>query len=189
MRILLLTQYFWPETFRINEVVSSLVERGIQVDVVTGQPNYPDGVVYSGYSAWGMNRQDWNGARIFRVPLFPRGRKNGVRLALNYFSFVLSAAIFGTFRLRNVKPDVILVYAPSPLLQALPALLIGWLKRVPVVLYVQDLWPESIEATGYVKNRFIIRFVKSIVSFIYKKTDVILVSSNPFKRIIRSKFR
>ena len=186
MRALVVTQYFWPETFRINEVVTSLVARGVAVDVLTGQPNYPDGRVFPGYNAWGINNQVWNGARLFRVPLFPRGQKSGLRLAINYFSFVISAAIFGAARLRSIKPDVILVYAPSPLLQALPALFLGWLKRVPVVLYVQDLWPDSLEATGYIKSRLIIRLVKSIVSFIYNKSDLILVSSKPFKTIIES---
>lgn len=186
MRLLLLTQYFWPETFRINEIVTSLVARGVSVDVITGQPNYPIGKVFPGYKAWGINKQFWSGARLFRVPLFPRGQKSGIRLAINYFSFVISATFFGAFRFSSIKPDVIFVYAPSPLLQALPALFLGWLKRVPVVLYVQDLWPDSLEATGYIKSQHIIRFVKSIVSFIYKRTDLILVSSKPFKDIIHS---
>ena len=186
MRLLLVTQYFWPETFRINEVIRTLVAHSVSVDVITGQPNYPDGKVFLGYKAWGFDRQIWSGARVFRVPMFPRGRKSGIRLALNYTSFLISAVLIGTIRLLAIKPDVIFVYAPSPLLQALPALFFGWLKRAPVVLYVQDLWPDSIEATGYIKNRLIIRLLNSIVSFIYKKSDVILVSSRPFKGIIQS---
>ena len=186
MRILIITQYFWPEVFRINELVLSLVMRGALVNILTGQPNYPDGVILPGYNAWGMNKQSWGGAHILRVPLFPRGRKSGLRLALNYFSFVISTLLFGFIRLPFKKADVILVYAPSPLLQALPALFWGRLRGIPVVLYVQDLWPDSIEATGYIKSRFIIRIVKALVSFIYKHSDVILVSSKPFKDIVQS---
>lgn len=185
MRILVVSQYFWPESFRINEVVTSLVARGVDVDVLTGKPNYPDGHVFPGYRAMGCVTESWSGARVFRVPLFPRGQKSGMRLFLNYLSFMASAALFGAWRLRSVKPDAIFVYAPSPLLQALPALLLGWLKRAPVVVYVQDLWPESIEATGYVRNRLIIRMVEKLVRVIYRHSDLIMISSRPFAAAIQ----
>jgi len=185
MNVLVISQYFWPEIFRINELVKSLLDRNIKVDVITGKPNYPDGKVYSGYSAWGIKRELWNGAEIFRVPIFPRGKNSKFCLALNYISFILSALIFGLFRFRNIKPDVILVYALSPLLMALPALFFGWIRHIPVVLYVQDLWPDSMEATGYIKNKLIIRLVRKIVAFIYNKSDMILVSSLPFIDAIR----
>jgi glycosyltransferase involved in cell wall biosynthesis len=180
MRILVVSQYFWPESFRINELVQTLVERGEEVHVLTGKPNYPEGKVFQGYRALGSLRERWKGASVYRVPLFPRGFRSGVRLFLNYLSFMVSAATFGAWMLRRVSCDVIFVYAPSPILKALPALFIGWVKRVPVVVYVQDLWPESLEATGYVRNRFAIRMVESLVRFIYRHADLILVSSRPF---------
>ncbi len=185
VRLLLVSQYFWPESFRINEVVESLVKRGIEVDVLTGKPNYPDGMVYDGYRAGGCSNEYWAGANIFRVPLFPRGQKSGLRLALNYLSFVVSASLWGPWRLRGAKPDVIFVYAPSPLLQALPALLLGWLRKIPVVIHVQDLWPESLEATGYVRNKLVLRMVESVVRQIYRRADLILTSSRPFEEWIR----
>ncbi|WP_075255621.1 glycosyltransferase family 4 protein [Herbaspirillum camelliae] len=185
MRVLIVSQYFWPEGFRINELAESLVQHGIDVDVLTGKPNYPEGKIYEGYKAGGCVRESWQGANIFRVPLFPRGFRSAMRLALNYLSFIFSAAIAGTWQLRRIKSDVIFVYAPSPLLQALPALLIGWFKRIPVVLYVQDLWPESLEATGYVRNRLAIRMVEWVVKLIYRRSDLILVSSRPFKDSIQ----
>lgn len=181
MRILIVSQYFWPESFRINELVQSLVARGVAVDVLTGKPNYPEGKIYPGYQATGCKREFWHGANIFRVPLFPRGVRSGVRLFLNYLSFIFSGAILGAWQLRNTKSDVIFVYAPSPLLQALPALFIGWIKRTPVVVYVQDLWPESLAATGYVRNPLAIRMVELLVKVIYRRSDLILVSSRPFK--------
>ena len=180
MRILVVSQYFWPESFRINELVDSLTLRGIAVDVLTGKPNYPDGDIFKGYTAAGCSTEQWRNARVSRVPLFPRGRKSGLRLALNYLSFVFSAGVFGPWLLRNARPDVILVYSPSPLLQALPALLIGRLKRIPVVIYVQDLWPESLEATGYVRSRLVLAFIERVVRFIYRRARLILASSRPF---------
>lgn len=185
VRLLLVSQYFWPESFRINEVVESLVKRGIEVDVLTGKPNYPDGTVYDGYRAGGCSNEYWAGAHIFRVPLFPRGQKSGLRLALNYLSFIVSASLWGPWCLRGAEPDVIFVYAPSPLLQALPALLLGWLRKIPVVIHVQDLWPESLEATGYVRNKLVLCIVESMVRQIYRRADLILTSSRPFEEWIR----
>jgi glycosyltransferase involved in cell wall biosynthesis len=180
MRLLVVSQYFWPESFRINELVNTLVERGVEVNVLTGKPNYPEGKVFPGYRALGSMRETWNGANVYRVPLIPRGFRSGIRLFLNYLSFVVSAATLGAWMLRRVPCDAIFVYAPSPILKAFPALFIGWLKRVPVVVYVQDLWPESIEATGYLRNPVAIHLVELLVRFIYRHADLILVSSRSF---------
>ena len=181
MRILVVSQYFWPETFRINDVVASLIDRGHKVDVLTAKPNYPEGVLHEGYSTWRCECSDWRGATVYRVPIVPRGKKNPWKLALNYLSFVVSAASLGAWILRSTKPDVIFVFATSPLLQALPALFIGLIKHCRVVLHVQDIWPESLEATGYVESRLAIRLVSKVVRFIYGHADLILVSSRSFR--------
>lgn len=181
MRLLVVSQYFWPEGFRINELVKSLVDRSINVDVLTGKPNYPDGKIFPGYLAAGCTREFWEGANICRVPIFPRGFRSGTRLFLNYLSFIFSGAVLGAWQLKYTKIDVILVYAPSPLLQALPALFIGWIKRIPVIVYVQDLWPESLTATGYIRNPLVIGLVGWLVKVIYRRSSLILVSSRPFQ--------
>jgi glycosyltransferase involved in cell wall biosynthesis len=186
VNLLLVTQYFWPESFRINEVVASLSQRGEDVVVLTGKPNYPEGKLFPGYRVFGCHEESYCKAKILRLPLLPRGNKSVVRLALNYLSFIVFGLICGPWLLRGQRPEVVLVYCPSPLLQVLPALFIGWLKRAPVVVYVQDLWPESLEATGYVSNRWIIGFVRTIVKFIYRHSDLILVSCRPFEESIRS---
>ena len=185
MRVLVISQYFWPEGFRINELTSSLVARGLETTVLTGKPNYPDGRIFVGYKAVGCLTEFMGGVRVLRVPIFPRGQHNPFRLALNYFSFIFSGALFGPWLLRNLRPDIILVYCPSPILQAIPALLIGWIKRVPVVTYVQDLWPESIEATGYFRSRWILMVMEGVVKFIYRHSDLLLVSSQPFIDSVR----
>ena len=184
MRILVVSQYFWPENFRINELVQSLVMRGVGIDVLTGKPNYPDGKVFKDYRAFGSMREIWSGANVHRVPIIPRGFRSAVQLFLNYFSFIVFGSLVGAWQLRNLRSDVIFVYAPSPLLQVLPALFISWLKGIPVAVYVQDLWPESLQATGYIRNQSIIRCVKFLVKFIYRRADLILVSSLPFKASI-----
>lgn len=184
MNILILSQYFWPETFLINSLAARLAKNGHAVDILTGQPNYPQGSVYPGYRAWRLGQESYEGTRIHRVPLLPRG-KGGLRLALNYCFFALSAALLGPWSLRRTSYDAILIYAVSPLLQALPALFLGWLRRVPVVLWVQDLWPESLSATGYVRNPLILKGVEHVIRFIYRHCDLILVQSEAFVAPVR----
>lgn len=185
MRVLVVSQYFWPEGFRINEVSKSLVEKGVQVDVLTGKPNYPEGKIFEGYRAGGCQREQYCGANISRVPLIPRGKNSSIRLALNYLSFIVSGSVFGPWLKRGRKYDVIFVYGLSPLLLALPALFMGWLKKVPVVIWVQDLWPQSLSATGYVRNRFILWAVEQVVRFIYRHADLLLVQSRAFVEPVR----
>ncbi len=185
MKLLLVTQYFWPESFTINDTATALFERGVEIEVLTGKPNYPEGRLYPGYKSFAVQRENHSGVSIFRLPIFTRGNKNPFRLALNYVSFILSGVLLGPWLLRRSEASVILVYCPSPLLQAIPALIIGKLKKIPVVLYVQDLWPESLEATGYVKNRVLLNLVSWVVRLIYQKVDLILISSKPFEEPIR----
>ncbi len=185
MRVLVVSQYFWPEGFRINEVTKSLVEKGVQVDVLTGKPNYPEGKIFEGYRIGGCLREQYCGANISRVPLIPRGKNSSIRLALNYLSFIVSGLVCGPWMKRGKKYDVIFVYGLSPLMLALPALFVGWLKKVPVVIWVQDLWPQSLSATGYVRNRFILWAVEQVVRFIYRHADLLLVQSRAFVEPVR----
>lgn len=183
-RVLVFSQYFWPENFPINNICESLAERGIELEVLTGKPNYPQGKVFDGYRSWTTSRECFGDVKINRIPLVPRG-KSALGLALNYLSFVFSGLVFAPWLLRGKKPDVIFVYAPSPVLQALPALFLGWTKKCPVVLWVQDLWPESLSATGYVPNRLVLNLVAGVVRFIYRHTDLILVQSPAFEQPVR----
>lgn len=180
MRVLVVTQYFWPEDFYLNHVLATMVKSGIEVDVLTGKPNYPGGKVFDGYTAWGCQQERWRGINILRVPLFPRGQKRAWRLAVNYLSFVLCGSIFGLWQLRKRQYDVIFGYGVSPILQTIPALLLGRVKGCKVMTWVQDLWPDSLKATGYVRNRFVLEVVKFVVAWIYRRTDLLLVQSEAF---------
>ena len=181
MNILVVSQYFWPENFRINDVVRSLVDRGATVHVLTGKPNYPEGKIFTGYEALGCQTQELLGATVHRVPIAARGTRSALRLVLNYLSFVISGMLFGPWLLRRQKYDAVFVYGVSPILQAIPALFIGWLKGVPVTVWVQDLWPESLEATGYIRNRRVLGWVRQLVQFIYRHSDLLLVQSKGFE--------
>jgi glycosyltransferase involved in cell wall biosynthesis len=181
MRVLVVSQYFWPESFRINDVVRSLVEKGAIVDVLTGKPNYPEGRFFKGYRAWDCQTQELLGATVRRIPMVARGTRSPLLLFLNYLSFVISGMLFGPWLLRRQKYDAVFVYGLSPILQAIPALFIGWLKGVRVTVWVQDLWPESLEATGYIRNRRVLAWVRKIVEFIYRNSDLLLVQSKGFE--------
>lgn len=177
----MVTQYFWPESFNINSLVQSIKQRGHQIDVLTGKPNYPAGEIYSGYNALGCDFETWKGIEIYRIPIIARGEKSGFRLALNYLSFVVSGLILAPWMLRRKQYDAIFVYAPSPIFQAIPASFIGWIKKCPVALWVQDLWPESAQATGYVRSPWLLKLLERMVRFVYRHTDLLLVQSRAFQ--------
>lgn len=181
MKLLILSQYFWPESFVINDVVLALHEQGHEVIVATGKPNYPDGDVYEGYRAWGTQREQYLGnIEVLRVPLWPRGEGGAKNLILNYLSFVLSGLLFLPWMLRKNKFDAILVFAPSPISQTIPAILIKWLKKAKLALWIQDLWPESLSATGFVKSPRLLGAVAWMVKAIYRHCDILLVQSRAF---------
>jgi glycosyltransferase involved in cell wall biosynthesis len=181
MRVLIWTQYFWPENFSINEVAGELVAQGVEVVVLTGKPNYPSGKIQAGYTILGFGREMYGDVRVLRVPLVPRKNGSAFHLALNYLSFVTSGFLFAPYVLRSEKFDAILVYAPSPLIQALPAIFLSSIKRTPIALWVQDLWPDALKATGYVTTPILLRLVGSVVNLIYKTVDLILIQSEAFR--------
>lgn len=181
MKILVLSQYFWPEVFIVNDVVRKLSERGHEVVVATGKPNYPEGEVFPGYTAGGVKRERFNdGVEVVRVPLLPRGRGGARKLVLNYLSFVLTGLLYLPWLLRGRKFDVIFVFAPSPITQVVPAILLKWLKRTHLAVWVQDLWPESLAATGFIRDVRLLRMVGWMVRAIYKCCDTLLLQSRAF---------
>ena len=151
MRLLIVSQYFWPEPFRVNDMAAELVQRGHQVTVLTGTPNYPEGETFPDYARAPGRFAVHAGAEIVRVPLVPRG-KTSLRLALNYLSFVATGLSLGAWRLRGRKFDAVLVFQLSPVTAALPGLLQRRLKRAPLLMLVLDLWPETLEAIGLVRS-------------------------------------
>lgn len=183
MHILIVTQYFWPENFRINDLALGLLERGHQVTVLTGSPNYPDGSFFEGYGLFNK-QQDYHGVKVLRVPLIPRGKGGGLRLALNYISFALTASSAGPLLCRG-KIDQIFVFEPSPITVGIPALILKKFKSAPVLFWVQDLWPESLSATGAVKSEKVLSLVSRLVKFIYQRCDRILIQAKTFSDSIQ----
>ncbi|MBC7428162.1 MAG: glycosyltransferase family 4 protein [Bacteriovorax sp.] len=179
MKILVVTQYFWPENFRINDLCDALIERGHEVTVYTGLPNYPEGSFFKGYSFKGPYFESKGKIKIIRSPLITRGKDKSLRLALNYFSYFFCASFLAPFLVRG-KFDKIFVYEPSPITVAIPGIVLKYLKGAPMFFWVTDLWPESLEATGVVKNKTALNIVARLVKVLYKLSDKILVTSKGF---------
>lgn len=179
MKILVVSQYFWPETFRINDLVADLVRRGHDVTVLTGLPNYPGGTVFADYKANPAAFSTYEGAEVIRVGLLPRGR-GSVRLLLNYISFAFWASIAGPIKLVGRQVDVIFVFEPSPITVGLPAIMLKWLKAAPIAFWVLDLWPQSLAAVGAVRSPRILGAVNALVRFIYAHCDRVLAQSRSF---------
>ncbi len=178
MKILIVTQYFYPEYFRINDLAIELKKRGHEITVLTGLPNYPKGEYFEGYSDKKNCDEIWNDIPVYRCKL--RARKTGAfNLIRNYISFVVEANK-KLKELKNRDFDLIYVFEVSPITVALPAIKLKKKKKIPVVINIQDLWPENIIAVTGMTNPIIIGFVNKIVNYIYKYCDLILTASPSF---------
>jgi glycosyltransferase involved in cell wall biosynthesis len=185
MRVLIVSQYFWPENFRINDLASELVSRGHDVTVLTGLPNYPSGQIFEEYVADSEKFSNYKKVRILRVPLLPRGN-GALRLLLNYLSFSITACVLGPWKLRGQNFDVVLTCQLSPVTVGLPGAFLAWQKNAPMVMWVLDLWPDTLKAIGVVKSQRLLASVGSLVGFIYRRCDLILAQSRSFIPKIQS---
>lgn len=187
MKILIISQYFYPENFRINDLALELKKRGHEISVLTGLPNYPQGEYYEGYSDEINCDEIWNDIPIYRCKLRPR-KKGSVNLIRNYVSFVIQA----NRKLKNLKQidfDIIYVFEVSPITVALPAIHLKKKKHIPIVINIQDLWPENIIAVTGMINPIVIGLINKMVNYIYKHCDLILTASPSFVHKIKKRVK
>ncbi len=183
MRILVITNHFWPENFRVNDLAVGMVERGHEVCVLSGIPNYPEGKFYRGYG-WFRNRsEEYRGVQVHRIPLIPRGNGSGFRLAVNYLTSAFFFCLLAPWLPRH-RPDVVFVFETSPATIGLPAVLLKRLWGTPVVFWVLDLWPESITATKSLNHPWILAGLRSLMRWLYRNCDQVLISSKGFHKSI-----
>ncbi len=184
MKILIVSQYFYPENFEINRVALDLREAGHDLMVLTGKPNYPEGKFFEGYKGWGLQHDSFEGIPVMRIPMLPRGSGTGSWLAANYLSFALSGMLLAPVLYR--KPlDAILVFEPSPITVGLPAIAARWRTGAPILFWVQDLWPESLSAAGGTRNTAVLAVARGLVRYIYRRCAIIMVQSRAFVEPIR----
>jgi len=179
VNLLIVTNHFWPENFPINMLARGLKDRGHQVTVLTGIPNYPAGKFFPGYGLVRKIVDDYQGIRIFHAPLIPRGQGGTLRLVLNYLSYALGASLLAPIGCRGAF-DFILVYETSPVTVGIPALILKKLRKIPILFWVQDLWPESLSATGAVSSSLVLGLIGLLVRIIYQGSDIILAQSRAF---------
>jgi len=187
MKILIVSQYFWPENFRVNDLVLELNNRGHEVVVLTGKPNYPSGCIFPEYKNNPLKFSSYEGVTVLRVPIIPQGN-NGVMRILNYFSYAINATILGAYYLRNKKFDSIFVFQTSPATVGFPAVIMRWLKKAPLAIWVLDQWPETLEAVGVVKSKHLLNLLGKCIKALYKRCDLILVQSQSLVTLIRTKY-
>lgn len=177
MRILVVGQFFYPDNFRINDIVSSLVDLGHEVQVVTGLPDYETGYVPKAFKKWKRRNETYNGAEVIRVPIIER-RSGAIFRSLNYISFVVSASLH-TF-MKKEKFDRVFVFQTSPVTMAIPGIVYARKNKIPMILYCLDIWPECVKAMNIREGTIPFRVIHKISSWTYNKASQLLVSSNSF---------
>ena len=183
-KILFVCQYFYPETFRGNDIAFHLAEEGHDVHVVTGIPNYPKGKFFPGYGLFKKRHEVIKGVRVTRLPLVPRGEDKKIMLMLNFFSFFIVGCFWMLFHTLWHKYDLVFCQQLSPVMMSSPAVLYKKMRHVPLYTWVLDLWPESLTAAGGINNKYILGFFNWFVKSEYKNSDKILTSSKNFDQSI-----
>ena len=178
MKVLIVTERFYPEEFIINDLAAEWAAGGLQVDVLTQAPSYPFGKVFKGYSNKLFYSETWKGIRIFRFFTVTGYRDSLFFKLLNYLSFAVTGSLAAL--LLGRRYDRVFVYQTGPLTQAIPAVLLRKLFGIPVVIWVQDVWPDMVYAYGFKKTRLMRLFLDTLVGFIYRNCDRIAVSCAGF---------
>ena len=179
--VLVVSQYFWPEDFRVNELVLGFKKNGYNVEVLTGQPNYPSGKTFSEFKKNPKEFSVYRGIKVHRVWLFPRGTTT-FGLVANYISFALNSCFYSLLRLRKKKYDVIFGVQLSPILSVMAAILCKKMLRVPLHLWVLDIWPDSLASVKISSKGLLYKLLEKLCRAIYSSADILFVSSSGFKK-------
>ena len=183
-RILIYTNHFYPEQFKINEIVEWLSIRESHIRIITGLPNYPSGKIIKEYSNIFKDN-----VIINRLFLIPRGSGSNLMLIINYLSYFISCFFFTIYiALFKKKYDVVFVHHTSPIFIAFHPVVYSFFKKTKKILWDLDIWPESLQAVGVVKSSFIISLLEIMVKWVYSKYDSILVSSKSLFSVVKQRF-
>ena len=184
-KLLIITHHFWPENFLINHIDLKLKKKNIQTTVITGLPNYPKGEIFTKYKKIKtLKIEKFRGIDIIRIPIIPRKKGKFINLVLNYFSYLISGFFFLSRLNLNDKFEHIFIYSTSPITTSILGIYLKKKYKKKITLWVQDLWPDSVKNTGFIKNKFLLYFISLIVKFIYKNSDNIVAQSKAFKKNI-----
>jgi colanic acid biosynthesis glycosyl transferase WcaI len=182
MNLLIISQYFWPENFRINDLALGLNKKGINVTILTAFPNYPNKEVYKSLK---LDKR-YNGMKVIRVPIISRGN-NKLSLFLNYLSFIFSGIFLGSIQLYNKSFDIIFVFQPSPITSIIPAIFISKIKKAKMIIWVLDLWPDTLKPMGLLNYTYLNKMAFFLSNFIYKKADLIFGQSKSMSVLLKKR--
>lgn len=184
MKILVVSQYFWPENFRINDLVKEWKNEKYEVEVLTGIPNYPSGNIFPDYIKDKKAFYNFHGVKIHRVPMMLRGSGSNVKIFLNYLSFFVNSIFYSFFKLRKKKYDIIFTFGTSPITVSLISIFLSKFTNSKNVIWLLDLWPNILSELKIINNKIFYNVISSIVNYIYKNNHLILAQSNTFKTIL-----
>lgn len=185
-RCLLITNHFYPETFRCNDIAFELVKRGYEVKVLTAIPDYPEGKYHKGYSLFKKRVEKVDGVTVVRVPHIPRGNGKALRMIIHYASSMFFFFFYALYQAIFHKYDCIFIHNTSPAFICLPAVLIKKIRRTPIDHWILDMWPESLAAGG-INNKKAYNIIEKMMGMIYRNSDIIHISSMGFKRLLIEK--
>lgn len=185
-RCLLITNHFYPETFRCNDIAFELVKRGYEVKVMTAIPDYPEGKYHKGYSLFKKRVEKIDGVTVVRVPHIPRGNGKALRMIVHYASSMFFFFFYALYQAIFHKYDCIFIHNTSPAFICLPAVLIKKIRRTPIDHWILDMWPESLAAGG-INNKKAYNIIEKMMGMIYRNSDIIHISSMGFKRLLIEK--
>lgn len=185
MKILVVSQYYYPEPVRVNDICEELVKKGYEVDVVTDIPNYPMGEIYEEYQKQNVKDEIINGVNVHRCYTIPR-KNNIIYRFLNYYSFAISSTLY----IKKIKKqyDIVFVNQLSPVMMACAGIKYKRIHNVKLLMYCLDLWPESLKVGGIKEKSIIFKVFHWISKKIYKECDKILITSKSFKDYLRNEF-
>lgn len=186
MKILIVTQYIYPEPFKSTELAFELAARGYHVDVLTGIPNYPEGKYYSGYGLFKKRKEVVNGVTFYRCMQTPRKLlPGGVGLMLNYLTFMVNATLWVLFKFAwHKRYDAIITHEPSPITQIVPACILGNLKKIPVYSWIQDIWPDALVSAGGSIGQKLAPLVGKVTDWVYRNSTKLLITSKGMAPLI-----
>ena len=183
MHVLVESQFYYPEQMRINDICLALVERGHTVTVVTSIPNYPKGSIPR---VWAVQerKETYKGFPSYICQIIPRG-KGFLGLTFNYISFVVSGWFFAHF--SSLKPDVLFMNMSSPMTQSLVGTWFAKRRRIPSLIYIMDLWPESFQVITGISSPILLKPLGRMVDHIYARVEKVLTSSHGFLDVIETR--
>ena len=186
MNILIISQYFWPENFKINDIAEHLNKKNLNLTVLTSYPSYPNKDHFSSFNIYKKKPKNFNKINIIRVSSI--ARKTGyINQSLNYITFIFSSVFYCLYKLRKKNFDLLFVFQTSPATVLIPAILLGRINNIPIIVWILDLWPETLKAMGMIRNSFLYNLFNSFFTYLYNRCDIILCQSNSIKNIINKK--